>query len=66
MKTKSVLNQTVAQEVEAIEDPAHVRDPSPGPQQHTVHAGQGAVIQDHDQDQCQDPEMEEEMTEVMI
>ena len=62
---KNVLIQTVAQEVEAIEDPDHVRGQSPG-LQHIVHAGQGAVIQDHDQDQCQDPEMEEEMTEVMI
>ena len=60
---KNVLIQTVAQEVEAIEDPAHVRGQSPG-LQHIVHAGQGAVI--HDQDQCRDPEMEEGMTVVMI
>jgi len=60
---KNVLIQTVAQEVEAIEDPAHVRGQSPG-LQHIVHAGQEAVIQD--QDQCRDPEMEEGMTVVMI
>jgi len=60
---KNVLIQTVAQEVEAIEDPDHVRGQSPG-LQHIVHAGQGAVIQD--QDQCRDPEMEEGMTVVMI